>query len=432
MNILSKHRLPFYRIFIYLLFFLSGLTLSAIPVTGGAGPMNNNGRISVFLDGHWWLDTDFVREQIPIVNYVRDKETADVHILMTRHRAGRAGANYAISFIGRGAFRGVDQDITYWASSTNSADETRRGYTNKIKIGLVRYIATTSHVDRIIVDYDFDEEIVIRETAFEPEADPWDSWIFEVYGGGNFSKEEKQSSVSSRFGFFADRVTADWKVRFRPYMNLSRRTYYTDEDTIVSSSHRGGHQTYVVKSINDHWSVGLFNAGFSSTFHNMHYSIELVPAIEYSFYPYSQATRRMITLAYRMGYEYRDYIETTIFFKDSEFLWSHSLEAAARIQQPWGSFRGGLAGAHYFHDLSINRVELFASISLRVFQGLALNLQTNLNLINDLIAIPAVDLSLEEILLEQSQQATNYSVSGSIGLSYTFGSEFSAAFNPRL
>jgi len=54
------------------------------------------------------------------------------------------------------------------------------------------------------------------------------------------------------------------------------------------------------------------------------------------------------------------------------------------------------------------------------------------NLINDLISIPAGDLSIEEILLEQRQQATSYNVSGSIGITYTFGSDFSAAYNPRL
>ncbi len=417
--------------------FISILLMTAIPLMAESlQPVdhsnNNNGRISVFLDGPWWLDQDFIRQEIPIVNYVRDKETADVHIMMTRHGAGRAGTNYAISFLGRRGFAGIDQEFIYWAPSSNSGDDTRRGYTNKIKIGLVKYIATTPLVDRIVVDYDYDREAVIREEYAEPEIDPWDSWVFELYGGGNYSREEKQKAYSSRFGFFADRVTSEWKIRMRPYFNFSERTYYTEDDTIVSSSHRHGHQAYVVKSINDHWSVGVFNSSRSSTFHNMRFEIELNPALEYSLFPYEEATRRSVTFAYRMGYGYHNYEEMTIFEQESEFLFSQSLEAAARFQQPWGNFRAGVTGQHFFHDFSVNRAEIFASVNLRIFQGFSLNVNTNYNVINDLISISAGDMTVEEILLEQAQQATSYSFSGSIGLSYTFGSEFSADFNPRL
>ncbi len=419
-----------YRIFLFLLF--SGFMIPASGSATDTTPLNNNTRITVFLDAHWWLDEHFVREQIPIVTYVRDKELADVHIMMSRHGAGSAGANYAISFIGNRRFHGEDHNMIYWAPSSNSSDDTRRGYTNKLKIGLVQYIATTPLVDRIMVEYDFDEQAIIREHALEPETDPWNSWTFELYGGGNLSKEELRSAYSSRFGFYADRITTDWKIRVRPFLNYSKRTYIADQDTIVSTSHRYGHQAYVVKSINDHWSVGVFNTSMSSTFHNIRFNFDLTPAIEYSLFPYDEATRRSVTLTYRMGYGYQNYIETTIFAKDSEFLWAQSLEASARFQQPWGNFRAGMTGSHFFHDLAINRATLFANINIRIFQGFALNLRTNVDLINDLIAIPAGDLTLEEILLEQSQQSTDYSLTGSIGLSYTFGSDFSAAFNPRL
>ena len=416
--------------------FATTLILFCIIIFGAgqtsAQSTNSNGRISVFLDTHRWMDTDFIREQIPVVNYVRDKEVADVHIIVTRHGAGSAGTNYAIRFIGRKEFLGMDYEMTYWAPSTNTSDDTRRGYTNALKVGLVPYLAETNLADRILVEFDYDEEARVQDETFEPAVDPWNSWVFEVYGGFNFSSEERRSNISSRFGFFADRVTTDWKIRMRPYFNFTKQTFVTDDGDIERTSHRHGYQSYVVKSINDHWSAGLFASGRSSTFHNHRFTSELVPAIEYSYYPYDEATRRSITLAYRMGYAYQNYIETTIFQKDEEFLWSHSLEAAARYQQPWGTFRAGISGSHFFHDFSYNRAEVFGNISLRVFQGFSLNLQANYEIINDLLSIPAGDLPIEDILLAQTQQATTYSVSGSIGISYTFGSDFSAAYNPRL
>lgn len=395
-------------------------------------PVSTNGRISVFLDVENWFDRDFVRQQIPVVNYVRDREQSDVHIIVTRHDAGSAGTNYAISFIGNRAFLGIDNELTYWASSNNSSDETRRGYTNILKIGLVTYLSSTSMIDRVLVDFFTDTTDASGEDDASDESDSWNSWVFEVYGGGNFGKEEKLSNYSFRTGFFADRVTSQWKIRLRPYFNFNNRTYFRTEGDIVNSTHRHGYSAYVVKSLTDRWSLGVFSSGLSSTFHNMKINADLVPAVEWSLFPYQEATRRSLTLAYRMGYGYNNYMETTIFGKDEEWIWAQSLEATIRFQQPWGNVRAGLTGSHFFNDLSKNRVQIYTSVNLRVFQGLSLNLYGNYEIINDLVAIPAGDRSLEEVLLARTQQATSYSISGSVGLSYTFGSRFSAAYNPRL
>ena len=395
-------------------------------------PISPNSRIAVFLDAEGWFDEDFVKQQISIVDYVRDREQADVHIIVTRHNAGSAGTNYALSFIGNRGFLGRNSELTFWAPSTYSSDETRRGYTNTLKIGLVPYISSTQLIDRIQVEYFMDQQELTDVAEAAEQTDPWKSWVFEVYGGGNFEKEEKVSNYAFRTGFFADRITSEWKIRLRPYFNFQNRTYVTSEGDIINSTHRHGYSAYIVKSLNNHWSLGVFSSGLSSTFHNMDFSADLVPAIEWSLFPYDEATRRSVTLAYRMGYSYNNYIETTIFNKDEEIVWAQSLEASTRLQQPWGNVRAGLTGSHFFNDLTKNRVQVFTSINLRIFQGFSLNLHGNYEIINDLISVPAGDLSLEEILLARSQQATSYSISGSIGLSYTFGSRFSAAFNPRL
>lgn len=395
-------------------------------------PASPNNRISVFLDTQHWFDDDYVRQQIPVVSFVRDKELADVHIIVTRHGAGTAGTNYAISFIGKRAFNGINHEYIYWASNTNSSYETRKGYTHIIKAGLVSYLAATPVINQVLLDFYINADTVANDFTTEVETDPWNNWVFEIYGGGNFSKEERLSNYSFRTGFFADRVTSEWKIRLRPYFNFNNRTFVTSDGDIVSSTHRHGYAAYVVKSITDHWSVGLFSSGLSSTFHNLNFNADLIPAVEWSLFPYDEATRRSVTLAYRLGYGYNNYIETTIFDKDEEWVFAQSLEASFRFQQPWGNFRAGLTGSHFFNDLSMNRAQVFTNLNLRIIQGFSLNFFVNYEIINDLIAVPAGDRTLEEILLARSQQATSYSISGSIGLSYTFGSKFSAAFNPRL
>jgi hypothetical protein len=79
--------------------------------------------IAVFPD--FPFHQQFVRENITFVNYVRDRELAEVHVMMTRYVSGSAGENYVISFIGRNRFEGINNVITYWAPGTNTVHETR-------------------------------------------------------------------------------------------------------------------------------------------------------------------------------------------------------------------------------------------------------------------------------------------------------------------
>lgn len=179
-------------------------------------------------------------------------------------------------------------------------------------------------------------------------------------------------------------------------------------------------------------SAGIFTDMLSSTYDNLDLQTTVSPAIEYSIYPYREATRRSITFAYMINYSFNNYMEETIFEKTEESLWGHSLDISANYRQPWGRVRAGITGSQHFHDWRSSRVELFTRLNLRLLKGFSLNLRGNFDLINDLVAIPMEDLSPEEILLEQRRRATDYQFSVRLGLTYTFGSELAGDYNPRL
>ncbi|SKB91009.1 hypothetical protein SAMN03080601_01471 [Alkalitalea saponilacus] len=261
--------------------------------------------------------------------------------------------------------------------------------------------------------------------------DPFNNWIFEVYAGSNFSFESQRDNFTARYGFYANKTTEDIKLQFRPYFNYGKLRFETDNETIIRKSHRNGFEGFAIKSINDHWSMGLFLYSLSSTFHNTRFNVELIPGIEYSLYPYQEATRKSITMSYQLGAGYHNYIEETIFNQTEEFLWGHKLNLSVRIQQPWGNIMGGINGSHYFHDFNANRVDLFSNLNLRIFSGFSLSFRGNFNFINDLVALPIGDMSVEDILLQQRRQSTNYQASGSIGFSYTFGSKYTNVVNTR-
>ncbi len=413
----------FYRT-VYLLIFSTLFLQSEIRANEELARINNSDLLSVFLDFPY--HQQYVRETMTFVNFVRDREMAHVHILMTRHGSGSAGENYIISFIGRRRFEGMNNVITYWAPGTNTSDETRRGLVNMLRMGMVSYLASTSMVSQVSLNINGDVQI-----DREPVSDPWNNWVFEIHGGANFYKESAQSRFDSRWGFSADKISEDWKIRIRPYFNLNERRFNTDDGIIIRRNRRHGFSGALIKSIDQHWSTGLFTNMLSSTFHNIQFNIEASPGIEFSFYPYSEANRRAITMVYTIGAGYHYYIEETLFFKTEEFLAGQSINFSASFQQPWGSFRASVRGSNHFHDFSSNRASVSSRLDLRVIKGLSLNISGSLDFINDLVALPAGELSLEDILLQQRRQATNYQMSGAIGLSYSFGSQFTNVVNTR-
>ena len=71
-------------------------------------------------------------------------------------------------------------------------------------------------------------------------------------------------------------------------------------------------------------------------------------------------------------------------------------------------------------------------LDFRIFEGLALRLSGNINLIREQYNLAAGSTSIEELLLQQRQIATDYETRFSIGLSYTFGSIYNSIINTRL
>ncbi|MFN2396209.1 MAG: hypothetical protein ABR597_11035 [Bacteroidales bacterium] len=386
---------------------------------------SSNGSISVFLECNS-CDKDFIRSSVTFVDYVRDKELADVHIIITTQRSGVSGVNCILFFSGYGRFEEIEHTITYWAPTSSTVYEIREGLVDRIKLGLGPFLANTDLADLFTVSYTGDAEFERVEYT-----DPWRHWVFQLYGGANFTMEKSQNAFNARYGFYADKVSDDWKIRLRPYFNYNVRNFIT-EDTIISSRiRRDGFDGYAIRSLSQHWSFGLFSDILSSTFHNMNFSVDVGPGFEYSIYPYKDATRRAITFAYRIGYSYNDYIEETIFDKLTENLFVQRIRASVYYEQTWGSFMTGLQGSHYFHDFNANRVEFFTTMNLRLFKGFSLSLSGNFDLVNDLVSLPKGDLSLEQILLQQRRQATNYQAYGTVGITYTFGSDIQNVVNTR-
>lgn len=383
--------------------------------------------ISVFLDCSA-CDESFIKQELNFVNFARDPGLAEIHLFITHQETASGGRLFTVSFIGKKQFEGMDQNLTYTSLQTNTRQEEREGLNAILKVGFVPYISKTSLVDRISVD--ISAESVSPEKT--PEEDPWNNWIFEIYGGLNYSEETSVRSLDIRYGVFADYVTEDWRIRLRPYFNYNQRDFVRNDEEIRSVLHRDGFQGRVVRSISDHWSIGGFTNVISNTYENIEFGYRIAPAIEYSLLPYELALRKEYTIAYSIGYLRRNYIEETIFNETEETLYNQSLELDVRVLEPWGSIRAGIEGSHFLHDFSKNRLSISGRLSVRVFKGLSVDFSSRYDYVQDQLSLPKGDASLEDVLLQQRQLATNYGISANIGLSYNFGSIYNNVVNTRL
>jgi hypothetical protein len=373
-------------------------------------------------------DSSHIRREITFVNYVRDRDVAQVHVLITDQPTGSGGRMYTLAFIGRQAFGGVNNTLSFASLQSNTSAQEREGLTEILKLGLVPYAARTGLAAQLQLSYAASET-----TTAAPVRDPWKSWTFEVYGGGNANQESTQSAWNARYGFYANRVTEQWKIRLRPYFNHNVRSIRReDQPEIRTDQRRHGFESYIIRSLGDRWGAGIFAEYITATVDNLNHGVSITPALEYSLFPYDEASRRQITFTYRVGYEGADYIEETIYEKTEESLFNHSLDASVRYRQPWGSISSGLRGLSYLHDSKFHRLTADGSVSIRVGRGVSVNFGGSYQRINDQLALPRRDASLEDILLQQRRLRTSYRTTMNVGLSYTFGSIYSNVVNPRL
>jgi hypothetical protein len=199
----------------------------------------------------------------------------------------------------------------------------------------------------------------------------------------------------------------------------------------TSTSNSRSLQSLIVRSIDDHWSIGATASAGSSSYNNIGFNLTLKPAVEFDVFPYSDSTKKQLRILYAVGPEIFRYREETVYDKKKETLWSQSLSVSLDLRQSWGSLSLSLTGSNYFPDLKKNRLRLDGGISWRIFRGLNFNLDGGGARVRDQLSLPKGGASLEEVLLRRRQLATGYNYYFSVGLNYTFGSVDSHLVNPR-
>lgn len=428
----------------------SGLTavVCAVLTIQAAAPRRLRGQeaptgastLALFFDcqGSGCYDLDFFRREIPYVNWVRDRESADVHVLVTSQTTGGGGLETTLAFIGRGRFEGEDQSLILHTSGDATQDEIRKAQAARLQLGLGRYLAATGMADQLKVvapggpgGHGGPNGAGAPPPGGAPEDDPWDFWVFRIGANGYLNGESsyKQRNISTSVS--ANRTTEDWKVSLSGRYYTRHEHYELSDGPLDSEWKDWNANGLLVRSLSDHWSVGAKVGAGRSTTLNEDLRWNVAPGVEVNLFPYSESSRRSLTLQALLDMRHWDYTEETIFHATSETRLAMSLTSSLNLVQPWGRAEITLDHSRYLYDTRKYQASLSGFFEVRVFKGFSVNMYGGYSRIHDQLYLPAEGASDEEILVQQRQLETSYRYYTSFGVSYRFGSIFNNVVNTR-
>ncbi|WP_167617570.1 hypothetical protein [Maribellus sediminis] len=425
--------LKFYILTIFLLIASIGVsagdnfTHEKIAVKSTRSYTKREEKLKIYIEGIR-LDMDYLLRRMRFVDFVNDPAVADVHIIITDRVSGSGGMVYSLMYNNLTIENLSDYTITSTTLSSDTYEESRKKITDALILGLMPFVNQTKASEKLVFRYNGDAE----EQPAQNADDPWNNWTFrgDVYGDVNL--EESRKTYDYSFNLRADKVTEEWRYRNNVRRSVRTRKYITDGEEYRSDNTSNNASSSVVKSLSSRWSAGAFGSYYNSNYSNTIYSISFKPAIEYNIFPWDISDRKVFTIAYYIGPEWKKYYEETIFDKIRESLWEQSLRLDLQVVQTWGEIRAGLNATNYMHDWSKNRITLDTDLSVRIIRGLSVRMGFRVENVHDQIYLPKGEVSLEDVLLNKVQLPSTFEVGANFGVRVQFGSIYNNVVNNRL
>jgi len=165
-------------------------------------------------------DSDFLKTELTWMNFVRDRNQADVHIIATTRSTASGGAELSVT-VERGTGPNAIKDSVLAIirqSSTN--DEARRVVARVIGQGMLNVVRNTALGNQLSISY---RPSTGRKSDTRGAKDKWHLWVFRVGGSGFGCGDENYKSFSTNSSLGASRTTDQWKANFSLNANYCRK-----------------------------------------------------------------------------------------------------------------------------------------------------------------------------------------------------------------
>jgi hypothetical protein len=295
--------------------FIVGVGLLAsyviMPRCVGAQEVEVPPQLRVFLDCQTApCDFDHLRREILFADWVRDRESADVHVLVTGQTTGGGGTEYTLTLLERRDVGAHGDTIVFATRDTDTPYEEREQLTHLLALGLVRYSVRAGAFQHVRVTSDAGTHGVWPRA---PDDDPWNAWVFRVSGDGYMWGDGRGSSESWQYalggGVGVGRTTNALKLELSGAVDHGRFSRILDGELGVPQSFERSTTSWnafglVVGSAGQRWGVGgVVDAdGSSGTAIGIAEVRGMAgPAVEYNVFPYDESTRRLFTFTLVSG-----------------------------------------------------------------------------------------------------------------------------------
>ncbi|HSG67624.1 MAG TPA: hypothetical protein VK994_02880 [Bacteroidales bacterium] len=389
------------------------------------------GLLSIYLDGGLF-DLEYFKSYFTPVNYVIDRNEADVYLLLTALSTGSGGMEYSLLIKGNKAFNGISDTIVFYLPALSTTNQTRTEIMRNVQLGLVPFMMKTyagKHLMLII-----DDDAIGSERDSYP--DHWKNWRIQLNGAASISSEKAYQRFGCSGGLYVTKITP--QIKFESYNTFifSESKYELYEgDTVIFSSFASqrsiSSDNLFVKSLGKHFGIGGLAGYARSDFYNLRNHVVAGPAFEYSVFDYQDYTRKQLRFLYRMNFEYSDYIEETILGKTQDRRFTHDLGIYFLDVNQWGDINASLDAGSHLDDFSLFYVNTMLVTSIKMIKRMSLNISVGCSYVNNQIGLKKETIDPDDFLLQEFEVESDFSYRFSIGISIELGSKQNNVVNPR-
>lgn len=391
-------------------------------------------KLKVFLDctREWLCDFDYVRQEMKMVDFVRDRFASDVHVQVVTNFSSGGGEQNQLIFLGLNNFSGKNDTLGYFNNATMTEDEKRKQLVKYLKLGLTSYYAKTSVAEKINISYSV-KESENEETKAQQKKDPWNFWQISIGGSGYFNGDQnyKGHNISGEVSAGRETNKARTNINFSLQSNKTTFTLADGSKDIAQNKQREFNANHAVK-LNEHWALGGNLNYQRSLFYNYDMNLTIRPRLEYSFTPYSKFNSERIIVQYLIGPVINNYTDTTIYFKLKETQVQQSLNLITSFTKPWGSVNLGMFFSHYISDFKKKNISFNGSVNWKIFKGFNFGIGGNYSIVRDQINVKKGSASSADVLTRRRALLSGYNYFVAVGFSYRFGSIFNSSVFPAI
>jgi hypothetical protein len=413
---------------------LTAFTIILLFISANAQTASKNDKLKVFLDctREWLCDFDFVRQEMKMVDFVRDRFQADVHVQVVTNFSSGGGEQNELNFLGLKNFSSRNDTLNYFNNATMTEDEKRKQLVKYLKLGLTSYYAKTSVAEKIDISYSVKDN-ENEDTKEQQKKDHWNFWQMSINASGNFNGDQNYKSQYISGGVSAGRETNKSRTNINISQETNKTTFTLADGSkdIAQNKSTSFNANHAIK-LNEHWAAGANLNYQRSLFDNYDMNLTIRPRLEYSFTPYSKFNSERIIIQYLIGAEVNNYSDSTIYFKTKETQVRQSLNFIASFTKPWGSINLGTFFSHYMSDFKKKNISFNGSVNWKVFKGFNFGIGGEYAIVRDQINIKKGSASSTDVLTRRRALLSGYNYFVAVGFSYRFGSIFNSAVFPAM